>query len=149
MGHRKQILVCLIVLTVVFVFLNRTRTDQAVFDLGVCNYPDTSCAYEFIIGFVKPVLVGILSLSISIVALLFSSEDTYKKWRKFAYWAIPIGIFLLWIAPTTTPGGFGISYFAYTKESASWLVSGAFLIVSICIVARIFTGKNRPIITKE
>lgn len=100
-----------------------------------CPVNDSVCATKY-----DAVALPLTSLATSVwtVALLlfFVREETYKSWRRFAYWAIPISIFLLWIAPISGPTGIGISFLNYTKESASWLVSGVFLLVSLWIIVR-------------
>ncbi len=136
MSYKKIIVCVIIVLFGLFFYLNGVRNDEAVFNLGLCTYPDTTCAYNTVIGVVKPLQVVLLGLSLSLLFLLFASEQAFKAWRKFALVAIPVGAILLWLAPTNTPGGFGISFFSYTKESASWLVSGAFLVASFVVIVR-------------
>ena len=98
--------------------------DRACFS----NYP------TFSIG--EPLAYSMTVLSIVLMILLFVSEQAFNAWKKFAIWAIPIGVILLWLAPTSTPGGLGISFFNYTKESASWGVSLLFFIISMSILVR-------------
>ena len=132
---RKIILTILVVLLVgLYFYADSIRNDQAMFNLGFCDYPDTNCAYDIIVGVIKPLLVCILSLVLVFFSLVFTREEVYKSWLRFAYWAIPISIIILWLAPTSTPGGIGISFLDFTKQTASWLVSSAFLLISLWII---------------
>ena len=91
----------------------------------------------------RPMFFFSLAFLIVCLTLFFTREKAYKAWLKFAYFAVPISVILLWLAPTSTPGGLGISYLNYTKESASWLVSGALLLISLIIIVR-KSLKSRP-----
>jgi len=133
---RRIVLGILILLLIgLYFYADSLRNDEAIFNTGLCQYPDTGCAYDTIIGFIKPLLVGILSITLVLILLLFVRENVYKSWLKFAIWAIPIGIIILWIAPTSTPGGW-ISGGDFTKETASWGVSFLFLIISLVIIIK-------------
>ena len=103
---------------------------------GLCQLNDVTCGNFYAHTVSDPFFFFSASLLITAAILLFVREATFKSWRRFAYWAIPISVLLLWIAPTTTGGGLGISFLSYTKESASWLVSGAFLLISLIIIVR-------------
>ena len=69
------------------------------------------------------------------VTLLFVRDYTYLSWRRFARWAIPIGAIILFLVPADSPGGW-ISGPDLTKETASWGVSIAFLLISLIIIVR-------------
>lgn len=112
--------------------------------VNLSEVPDNWCS-DFSANYGAPLFLGGIGLGLCSLILLFAREETFKSWRKFAYWAVPISVILLWIAPTTSPGGFGISYFNYTKESASWLVSGAFLLISLYIIVRAHFKRPRSI----
>ena len=95
--------------------------------------PDNYC-YDFSEAYGPPLFLNGLSLLVVSLILLFVRESVYKSWLRFAYWAVPISIIILWLAPTSTPGGIGISFLDFTKQSASWLVSSAFLLISLWII---------------
>ena len=127
MKHRKQIVSLLL--------LSSLLVGGGVWFASSCSYNDSVCITSH--GSVsQPVVFFSLAFLVTCLALFFVSEKTYKSWRRFAYWAIPISIILLWLAPTDSPGGIGISYLNYTKEAASWLLSGAFLLISLWIIIR-------------
>jgi hypothetical protein len=101
---------------------------------GVCQLNDVSCGNFYAHTLGAPVFFLSFAILITSVLLFFVREEVYKSWRRFAYWAIPIGILILIAAPTSTPGGFGPSMLDFTKQIASWLVSGAFLLISLWII---------------
>ena len=103
-------------------------------DIGLCQVNDVHCGnyYEAI---VTPTIFFSASILLSVIFLLFLSEDTYKKWRKFALWAIPMGIIILFLAPSDSSTSMAIGK-DFSKETASWLVSGLFLIISLIIIIR-------------
>ena len=101
---------------------------------GLCRLHDTGCGNFYALTLGSPIFFFSVSVLITSFILFFVREDVYKSWRRFAYWAIPISAILLWVAPTSGPGGIGISYLNYTKESASWLVSCAFLAISLWVI---------------
>lgn len=88
-----------------------------------CNYPEMATSLA---------IPGIVLILLSL-CLLFVREQTYKSWRKFAYFGIPIEVIIIWFAPFQIPTGTGLVY-QFTKESSSWLVSGAFLLISLIII---------------
>ena len=130
--NKKIIFPILILLVIFFISFYILDPERA----GICQYNDINCGNLYGEAIAQPIFFFSLSLLITCIGLLFSREETFKSWRRFAYWAIPISVILLWIAPTTTGGGLGISFLSYTKESASWLVSGAFLLISLIIIVR-------------
>ncbi|HEY4493175.1 MAG TPA: hypothetical protein VJB98_00970 [Candidatus Paceibacterota bacterium] len=135
MTYRKQALLLMLVSAVVIIWGVQFAVS--------CPSNDSVC----IVGhgaIAQPSVLFSVSLLITCLALFFVREDVFKSWRKFAYFAIPISIILLWLAPTTTPGGFGISYLNYTKEFASWWVSGLFLLISLIIIARKSLRSSTP-----
>ena len=136
MSYRKKILVAILVIIIFGLTIIFGGTDENIVKLGFCDIAGSTCTYYFGEGVIIPILLGLLSLFLTLLFLLPFSEYAFKSWRKFTYFAIPISIILLWLAPTDTGGGFGISFFSYTKESASWLVSGLFLIISLIIIIR-------------
>src|SRR3989338_7112690 len=121
MNYRKQIAI-LILLALLLLLLGYYSGTTYPRELGLCNemvnrgeIPANYCGH-FDENFAQPLGLGGISLLIACLILLFISEETYKSWRKFAYWGIPVGAILLWLAPTSSPGGLGISFFNYTKE---------------------------------
>ena len=107
---------------------------------GLCSVDpkafDTQCLTYYVETLGNPIFIFSASLLLASLILLFVRESVYKSWRRFAYWAVPIGVIILWLAPTSTPGGIGISFLDFTKQTASWLVSGAFLLISLFIIIR-------------
>ena len=135
MGLSKQraviFLLALVATAIGRYFIRATRNGLCLAD---GTYYDTGCTTMYIDQLGRPIFFFSIALLVVSLLLFFVREEVYKSWRRFAYWAIPISIILLWIAPTSGPTGIGISYLNYTKESASWLVSGAFLLVSLWII---------------
>ena len=97
-------------------------------------YHDTSCTKLYVQTLGEPIFFFSMSLLLVSIALFFVREEVFKSWRRFAYWAVPISIIILWLAPTSTPGGIGISFLDFSKQTASWLVSSAFLLISLWII---------------
>ncbi len=104
--------------------------------LGLCRINDVTCGNFYATSLGAPMFFFSLALLITSLALLFVGEEVYRAWRRFAYFAVPISVFLLAIAHTSSPSGFGIGGPGYTKESASWLVSALFLLISLYIILR-------------
>ena len=101
---------------------------------GLCLENDVTCGNFYAHTLGAPIFFLSLSLLATSIILFFVREEVFKSWRRFAYWAVPISISLLWLAPTSTPGGIGISFLDFTKQTASWLVSSAFLLISLWII---------------
>ena len=124
MNYRKQAIIALLVS--IYVGLPER--------FGLCIDHDIYCvnSYGDIAG---PLFSLAIPVLLVVFILLFTREEVYKSWRRFAIWAIPISIIILWIAPTSTPGGW-ISGGDFTKETASWGVSVLFLIISLVIIIK-------------
>ncbi len=127
MNYRKQILLILVLAGVI---------------LGVGWYFITSCSYNDSVCISNndalggPLVFFSTALLLSSIFLLFFSESSYKSWKKFATWAIPVGAVILYLAPASSPGTLGIGFGSFTKETASWLVSGVFLFISLVIIVK-------------
>jgi len=76
-----------------------------------------------------------ISLILVSVMLLFVKATTYESWKRFALWMIPITIFIISIAPASSPGGW-ISGPDFDKGTVSWLFSILFLVISLIIIAK-------------
>src|SRR3989344_5360870 len=93
MTYRKQALLLMLVSAVVIIWGVQFAVS--------CPSNDSVC----IVGhgaIAQPSVLFSVSLLITCLALFFVREDVFKSWRKFAYFAIPISIILLWLAPPTT-----------------------------------------------
>ena len=135
MHYKKKILAQLVLTALVLcVSILLGNSDK----IGLCSTNiasyDTSCVTRYEESFAQPIFFLSLSLLATSIILFFVRESVFKSWRRFAYWAVPIGAIILWLAPTSTPGGIGISFLDFTKQSASWLVSSAFLLISLWII---------------
>src|SRR3989338_1856108 len=109
MKYKKFIWIGIIFIALFFTLTILVSNDSNLVKLGLCDYAESTCTYYFHEGVTVPIVLGLTSLFLTMILMLFVREETFKSWRKFAYFAIPISIIFLWLAPTTTPGGFGIS----------------------------------------
>src|SRR3989344_367582 len=134
MNSKSKTLILLTVLSIVATLIANFLGDPE--GNGLCQMNDVTCGNYYANSLGLSIFFFSLAFLITCLVLLFVREETYKSWRNFAYWAVPISIILLWVAPTSGPTGIGISFLNYTKESASWLVSGAFLVISLLIIIR-------------
>ena len=135
---QKKVISLFVILCVVLLFVLNLlwKSESTIVSLGFCDIAGSTCTYYFTIGVIKPFMLCLFSILATLLILFFVREEVFKSWLRFAYWAVPIGVIILWISPTTTPGGFGPDMFDFTKQTASWLVSGAFLIISLIIILR-------------
>jgi len=124
MNYRKQILILLIIAVILW--------SISYYIAMSCLKNDFACNYEALI---TPFFLGMPALFLVSFILLFTRKSIYFSWRKFARWAIPIGAIILFLVPADSPGGW-ISGPDLTKETASWGVSIAFLLISLIIIVR-------------
>jgi len=150
MSYKKQILI-IIVFSVLTVLLGFSANTDIPLRLNLCHeatpgwiddnrkvhlsdVPEDYCG-RFASNFVPSLILSGLSIFLVSVTLLFVRDYTYLSWRRFARWAIPIGAIILFLVPADSPGGW-ISGPDLTKETASWGVSIAFLLISLIIIVR-------------
>ena len=137
MRYKKQIGIIILV-SILFLFSGLVFGFSG--EIGLCTSDsvnliyDVSCLTKFS-ALAEPFFLGSIAVLFISLILLFTRESTYLSWRRFAIWAIPISIIILWIAPTSTPGGW-ISGGDFTKETASWGVSVLLLLISLIIIIR-------------
>lgn len=105
-------------------------------EFGLCRYNDVSCGNFYGEAIGQPIFLFSVAILIISIILQFTRESTYLAWRRFAIWAVPIGAVILWLVPASSGGGLGISGPDLTKETASWLISILFLLVSLFIIIK-------------
>ena len=137
MNFEKQIRILLIVcifLTGLSIFFG--MADKVGLCLVDSIYYDTDCMTLYTEIIAQPIFFFSISIFLTGLSLLFVCEETYLAWRKFAIFAIPIGVIILIFTPVDDGGGFFISGPDFTKETASWGVSIVFLLISLIIIVR-------------
>lgn len=130
MRHKKT-LILLSVVTLMILGVSFYLGDPVHNNL--CRLHDVTCNSLYSEAIAQPMFFFSLAFLIICFVLFFVREEVYKSWRRFAIWAIPIGIIILWIAPTSTPGTW-LGGGDFTKETASWGVSILFLAISLFII---------------
>ena len=101
---------------------------------GLCQKADTSCIFKYpVFSLGEPLMIGMGSMFILIGIIQFVQENTYRDWRKFAMWAIPLGAILIALSPVQGSGVIGIP--SFDREIVTWIVSVVFLVVSLIIMA--------------
>ena len=131
MNPKKNIVISLVV-SIVLILVGYYLTNPEMFglctpnELGYCATP-----YNRSIG--QPLVLGMISVSLSLLVLLFRQE-AFQAWKKFAVWAIPLGVVPIALTPVQSGGAIGIP--SIDREIATWLVSGAFLLISLVIIFR-------------
>ena len=132
MSYRKEILLLMLAMIIFFgigLFFGFSE------EVGLCKYSDGTCYrfYGYVIA--QPLIFFSTAIFLVCAILLITKEKVYRSWKKFAIFAIPVCIFLLIIAPSSTSGGFGISgKDDFTRETASWGVPIMFIAISLVII---------------
>ena len=129
MSYRKKI-IAIIVLCLFSFFLSLVLTTPDNF--GLCNSRDTDCIHGYIDNFNNIAQVaGFFSISIFIISLilLFSREEIFHTWKKFAIIYILLSLIIITLAPTSAP-----NIISFDKESATLWLAVIFLIVSLAII---------------
>lgn len=73
---------------------------------------------------------GSLAVFVVSVLLFFVREEAFNTWKTFAYWWIPLSIFLIFLAPSQGRGLISID-----RELVTWWMSGLFLFLSLILIA--------------
>ncbi|MCK9351167.1 MAG: hypothetical protein WCT49_01070 [Candidatus Paceibacterota bacterium] len=60
-------------------------------------------------------------------------EETFRAWLHFAYWWVPLSMFLTLITPESRGGGFG-PQISWGKEDTAFVFSGLFAIISLILI---------------
>ncbi len=136
MKNRKSTVVLLFGSIVAFVVGWVLTSASYVVSFGLClSKTDTSCVGSVVEGYGQPIFLLSIVLAIASTTLIFLRQEAFVAWKKFAIWAMPIGVIL--IALTPVQGGSGtIGVPSLDREIITWLVSGVFLLISLWIIVR-------------
>ena len=104
-------------------------------EIGLCEYNQISCVNLYTESLAQPLVIFGLSILMSLVVLLVSSDMASITWRKFAIWGIPLGAILITLTPVSNYGAGGIGIPNIDREIVTWIVSIAFLLISLIIIA--------------
>src|SRR3989344_3083564 len=104
-------------------------------EIGLCEYNHISCVNLYSESLAQPLVIFGLSILMSLVVLLVSSDMASITWRKFAIWGIPLGAILITLTPVSNYGACGIGIPNIDREIVTWIVSIAFLLISLIIIA--------------
>ena len=117
---------------------------EFIISLGLClSQTDTSCVSRIIEGVGQPIFMGSITVIILAIILLFSRQEAFTSWKKFAIWAIPLGAILIALTPVSDGGAGGIGIPNIDREIVTWIVSLAFLLISIVIILhKSFNGRT-------
>src|SRR3989344_5703209 len=98
-------------------------------ELGLCGLVATSCQdfFDPIAEIVSIFLVALLLISI----LYFLHDEIYQSWFRFARWWIPLSMLLIFISPEYPTN----IYDPIQKGSVAFVMSGAFVVISIITIA--------------
>lgn len=96
------------------------------------NICDNYCFNPYDQGVGEPMgSSGIIFILLGLV-FLFTHNKILKSWLRFAVFGVPLGIFLIALAPVQSQAGIGI--FDIEREVMTWIVSVAFLIISLTLI---------------
>lgn len=107
--------------------------------LGTCGVTRSCLEYEifnqYSFTLFEPILLYSMAVAPLAIAVLFASNQAFKKWLLFSAWWLPLSILIIAIAPTTnfatlTP------FPNPSKEDLAWLMGGLFTVISIVIIVR-------------
>lgn len=84
-----------------------------------------------------------LALFAVVVILLPFRDQVFRSCLKFAMWYLPLSVFLIVLAPTH---GHGFLPPLMTKELASLLLGGLFVLISLLIISVLFFSRKSSVI---
>ena len=133
MGHRKITRMLVLIFSALFIgglIINNT------FSIGLCAESDYNCDLLWGEGLALPLWFGSLTVLIILGLLYFRPQEVFNSWKKFAIWAIPLGAIFIAISPVSCEGGLGAftGVCFWTKEIATWWLSGLFFLISLLII---------------
>lgn len=100
---------------------------------GICDEIERfTCIRPLTENIAQPLVLGVGAILLTSLILLFTPERVFRAWKKFAVWAIPLGAILIIITPVQCGAALGL---CFDKEIVTWLVSGAYLLISMFIIA--------------
>ncbi len=107
-------------------------TPSSLFD---SCYNTPWCQNYFINAF--NTLVPYLILSLPFIPLsfitFFMREEVFQTWVRFAAWCLPLAMFLTFITPDRSGGGWGLVSIS-NKAVVLFLTSFAFLVISLFVI---------------
>ena len=135
---KKKVFWISLVGTVVFFTLSPSNLYGYCFQEGHCwrlwNVIESTAPYFFLLP---------LLLLFSIITYKMR-EEVFRSWIRFAYWWIPISLFLIYLAGGSSGGGFGMPN-VLDQEFVSIILSGLFAIISLLVITwKYFATRGTP-----
>lgn len=129
-NFEKKFLVSILILGLFVVV-----TYAVVSDFGGCG-TSSSCISVLLFGYpYQAYFLPLLAVLLSLTPLFFTPERAYETWRKFAVWAVPLMLVLIFASPVHDSGNWGLNL-DLTREMAALLYSGLFLLISWALTLR-------------
>lgn len=125
MSHKRKVHLILFIAPIVFALTLSTCYSRFGDICGSSGDINERVALSFVL----------FSISIFLLSLifLFTREEIFRFWVKFAKYYLPIAALLIILSPETGGGGFGLSL-GFDAELTTWWTAGVFFIVSIVII---------------
>jgi hypothetical protein len=122
----KKKILTLLVLSIIGLGVGYILTNSVEFNL--CMHDAYLCR-DSLNNIGDPIFYGMGALSIVFLALLFAKKS-FRAWKKFAIWFIPLATLLFIFYPDPGAG----DYFSPAPEQLFQWVSGLYIIISLIII---------------
>jgi len=91
------------------------------------------CSDESIKTLGSPLLIFSLFVLLTNVVVAFLPEKFFFSWLKFALWAVPIAVVLIWLTPVYSSNMY-IDIFSFTRDDAARLAGEVFSGASLGLI---------------
>ncbi len=114
--------------------------------LSLCGSSD-KCQDFIAYNFNSTMLVTPLFLAVIFLTLLFFSVSIYKKWRKFAFYVIPL--MLLWIFLTPVDPSCDRISICYDRSFVVFVSGFLYVVSSLVVIIRVASLEKKSLVTPK
>jgi len=123
----RKFIILLLIIGIVTAAVGFMLSDPI--SLEICRHNDISCDSAIGEGVGQPLMMGSVVFLIITFILLFTSQQVFNVWKKFALVFIPLGALAIIFTPITCH-----EFICFDKESVIWAVSGLYIAISLLII---------------